>query len=208
MDCVDPKFATLLSPFGKALDQHASAVYGLWPDLRLAYFNPSWFAFAAANGGEPGISSRWRLGTSISSLPAPPLDDFYRMLFGRCLATNSRREFEYDCSSADIDRRFHMAVRPLGQGAGLLVINSLRREHPHDESLRPKHDPLEDQYRDHSGIIHMCINCRGVQRLSTPTAWDWVPDWVRELPEHVSHGLCPVCASFYSAQLNDASVTI
>ncbi|MCE9553273.1 MAG: hypothetical protein K8T91_07835 [Planctomycetes bacterium] len=208
MECVDPEFATFLSPFVEALDQHASAAYGLWPDLRLAYFNPSWFAFAAANDGEPDISSRWPLGASIADLPAPPLSNFYRILFGRCLATNSRREFEYDCSSADVDRRFHMVIRPLGKAAGLLIINTLRLEHPHDESLRPKHDAIEQQYRDRNGIIRMCMNCRGINRLSNPAAWDWVPAWVRVLPDNVSHGLCPVCASFYMAQLNDSTVSI
>jgi hypothetical protein len=38
-----------------ALEDATGTVYGLWPDLTLAFMNPAWFRFAAENRGEPAI---------------------------------------------------------------------------------------------------------------------------------------------------------
>jgi len=205
MERIDPEFALLIRSLLPALEEHPGAVFGLWPDLRLAYLNPGWFSFAAANDGEPAVSTRWPIGTCIADVPAPPLTDFYRILYQRCLAANARREFIYECSSPQVNRQFQMTVRPLGQGSGLLVVNSLRVENPHDCQ---EHDSIESDYRSDDGIIRMCMNCRKVNRLSDPAAWDWVPAWVRNLPSQVSHGLCPVCGCLYHAQLEGTEICL
>src|SRR6056297_1105353 len=122
-----------------------STIYGLWPDLTLAYANSAWSHFAAQNGGEPAISTDWSLGRCIMEAIAEPLRPFFFENYGRCLRESRPWEHVYDCSSADVYREFYMTVFPLGKAEGLLVIHSRRIETKHD---RVPHPPLEGRYRD------------------------------------------------------------
>jgi hypothetical protein len=33
--------------------------------------------------------------------------------------------------------------------------------------------------------------------VTVENRWDWVPGWVAESPEDISHGLCDACAAYY-----------
>jgi len=176
-----------------ALDAHAGAIYGIWADFRLAYLNPGWFRFAAENGGEPAISARWGLGASILDAIPSGLRECYRDHYRRCLDSGEIWSHEYECSSDLSYRRLHQVVYPLGGGDGLLVSNAVRVERGHDSALRPTQLGDDRVYRDRDGIVHQCAICRRVKNLREPERWDWVPEWVRRMPEFSSHGYCPAC---------------
>ncbi|MDR9435354.1 MAG: hypothetical protein RI563_00650, partial [Thiohalophilus sp.] len=86
----DPGFRQLLAQhFSIALlEQHPGTVYGLWPDLTLAYMNPAWFRFARYNQGEPVISTDWRRGRRITDALPEVLHPFYVELYLRGLENN------------------------------------------------------------------------------------------------------------------------
>lgn len=196
------------SPFGELLDglgladleSNPGVIFGLWPDLTLAYLNPAWYRFARENGGEPAISREWDLGRNVMDAVAPVLQPFYREFFGLQLEPASPlclRQHEYDCSTPDVHRRHVMTVYRLGEGDGLLVTNALATERPHD---RASTRPYADDYHDTAGWVRQCAHCRCVQHRLVPDRWDWVPYWVASPPAYTTHGLCPLCLDhFYPA---------
>ncbi len=198
---LSPGFHAALAGLDLAdLEANPNVVFGLWPDLTLAYLNPAWFRFAGENGGEPAISRDWTLGRNVMDAVAPELQPFYREFFGSQLAGGpvvSLRQHEYECSSAEIYRRYVMTVYRLGDGAGLLVVNATSITRP---QYRPPRPPYEGDYHDPGGWVRQCAHCRCVQHRLEPDRWDWVPFWVVSPPREVSHGLCPLCLDhFYPA---------
>lgn len=185
--------------FGE-LERSPGVVFGLWPDLTLAYVNPAWYQFARENGGEPAISRDWRLGRCVMDAVPPELQPFYREFYGQQLAAEpaSRiRQLEYECSSPDILRRHLMTVYRLADGRGLLVVNALTVA---QICGRPTHPPYADDYHDGGGWVRQCSHCRCVEHRREPGRWDWVPFWVASPPAMVTHGLCPLCLDhFYPA---------
>lgn len=199
----EPWFLSLLDEFNvEELDRLAATIYGLTPDLKLAYTNPAWHRFALENGGSK-IAPQWGLGRSILEAIAEPLRPFFVENYRRCLELSRPWEHTYDCSSADLYRRFHMMVYPLGQRQGFLVVNSLCVATAH---TRPDMPPLEQRYRNAAGIISQCCHCRRIRRVGDQLVWDWVSAWVRSSPEGTSHGICPECLGFhYSPKASTSS---
>jgi hypothetical protein len=139
------------------------------------------------------------------------LAPFYRDWYTACLNADRDKLFpsqhEYDCSSADLYRRFSMTLYPLGEREGLLVVNSLIAESPHGDRQGPAYDADRAVYSDADGLIHQCAHCRKVRHLRENNRWDWVPHWVRSSPLETSHGICPNCFDFYypEARLREPS---
>ena len=175
------------------LDTHGGPIYGVTADLHLAYFNDAWFRFAAANGGEPQISSEWQLGRSLLDCIPELLRRFYEEGYGSCLASGRAWQHDYECSSATHYRRFHQRVIALDAAAGLLMFNSLVVERTHDPVDRPACPPIVESYTNSDGLIIQCCVCRRVKFPDDQDRWDWVPEWVRGFPRHTSHGLCLPC---------------
>ena len=131
-------FQPLLADYDPGvLENDQGTIYGLWPDLTLAYFNPARFRFAAENGGEPAISQDWRLGRQVLEAIALPLRPFFEQNYRRCLLEDRPWEHFYECSSDQLYRQFHMTAFPLGRSKGLLVVNSLRVESEHHREVSP-----------------------------------------------------------------------
>lgn len=192
---LDTEFETILS--GYRLEQmHASdeTIYALRPDLTLAYFNQGWSKFAEENGGQPSIAERWPLGRSIGDAIPAILRPFFFDRFARCLQTGSPWQHRYECSSRDAYREYMMTTYPLGRHQGLLVINSLFKT---STQRRPAQAPVEGTYCDENGMIVQCVHCRRIRRPSLEAVWDWVPAWVYEHPENMSHGLCEPCYGYF-----------
>ncbi|MCE9607805.1 MAG: hypothetical protein K8U03_23205 [Planctomycetia bacterium] len=188
-------FLELLTAFKlPALQESQDIVYGLWPDLSLAFTNAAWTKFAANNGGEPIVSEQWRLGRNILDAIPQPLKAFYESHYRNCLSLERPWEHIYECSTPDALRMFHMTALPVGRNEGILVINSLRIETPMD---REAAEPLETTYRNRHGMLIQCAHCRRFRRAAVATTWDWVRDWVRSPRENVSHGICEPCLGFY-----------
>jgi hypothetical protein len=193
---VDPVFQRLLSDFHPAVLHSAEeTIYAMRPDLTLAYVNLGWTQFAARNGGEPLISLNWSIGSCVQDAIAPVLRPFFTDNYARCLRERRPWEHRYECSSAEVYREFVMMTYPLGEGEGLLVINSLvQQETSHTRSA---HAPLDVLYRQETGLVIQCCHCRRVQRCGAERAWDWVPEWVSSPPQKTSHGICEPCFGFY-----------
>lgn len=194
MPMIQPDFQKLLTGFdAEELNSSENSIFGLWPDLTLAFFNDGWFHFSEANKGEPRISREWILGRSLMEAIPEILHEFFTEGFSKCLAAGKPWEHVYDCSSPEIYRLMHQITYPLGS-EGFLVVNSPRIERQIEEPPE-KRDP--DHYVDPNGIIHQCARCRRVENLAVKNRWDWIPAWVASPLQNVSHGLCPVCLDYY-----------
>jgi hypothetical protein len=169
-------------------------IYVLRPDLTLVYVNDGWTKFAAENGGEPMISERWPIGCAIAESIPDVLRPFYTDHFSKCLESRSPWQHRYECSSPDVYREFLMTTYPLGDRQGLLVVNSLDKSSPHN---RLRHPPIEEWYRDENGMVVQCSHCRRIRCPAATAAWDWVPEWLNEYPERMSHGLCEPCYGYF-----------
>jgi PAS domain-containing protein len=176
-----------------------SIIYALDPDLRIIFCNRAWDNFARENGGR-GISRVSVLGTQWLNVIPEPLRKFYADGAAEAQHTGKPWEHDFECSSPEVHRRFHMRVLPLPEGH-FLIENSTRVETPHPQNL--DQDDPNFTHVDPYGIVTMCSHCRRVRRAdaSQRRIWDWVPFFVRKAPARVSHGLCPTCcAYFYGAE--------
>ena len=127
------KFLLLLSKYDPdSLDRQTDAIYGLWPDGTIAFLNQGWFRFARDNNAID--IDRWSLGTSIYTAIPDSLLQFYKTRYSQVLREGGVWEHVYECSSPEMFRLFHMLTYPLA-AEGLLVINSLRNEMPHDRPV-------------------------------------------------------------------------
>ncbi len=196
--CLTPAFAAALAPFDlAALARQADTICGLDADLRLAFLNPAWFAFAAANAGEPAVTRDWGLGRCVLEACPPVIREFYAQALAAALTAGRRWDHDYECSSPDITRRMRMSAYPLGERAGLLVVHALIAETRRDAGVPPgwSFDPAV--YADAHGIVHQCANCRKVRRTTGPRHWDWVPEYVANPGPMISHDLCDICLDYY-----------
>jgi len=198
----DSKFLDLLKEFTwMKIEEHDSSVYGLWPDFRLAYFNPAWVRFAQDNAGDPLLWSPQCLGTSVMDVTPRELKPFYQDSFSSCLEGYPKNrkplQHEYECSSADVYRKFNMTLYSLKGSAGLLVVNSLLIETANQSKQQHLEEFNETDYVDTNGLIHQCAHCRKIQHMESMDRWDWIPAWVKEIPENTSHGICPICFDHY-----------
>lgn len=203
---VVPQFAAALAAFGRAeLDADPDVIFGLSPQLRLAYFNQAWYRYAADNGGEPAISRDWALGRPVLDAVPPVLLPFYQNVYATALALRRRPQrplqFEYDCSTPQRQRRFGMSLYPLGADTGLLVVNSMLVEHPRESDVESLYPADPRPYRDGRGRMHQCANCRRMRNLRQAGRWDWVPGWVQAVPPAAEFDLCPICFGYYYAHV-------
>jgi hypothetical protein len=162
--------------------------------LRLVYCNPAWDRFALWNGGASLEAARM-IGTPVLECTSGAVFDYYQSLYADILAGAQARSHDFHCSSPEMERLMRMQVHGFRSVRALLVTCSLRVERPHSFPALP---PIEAAYRDERGLIVMCCNCRRTRRLGTrPEVWDWIPDFVRRLPDAVSHGICKLCLAYY-----------
>ncbi|HYX69763.1 MAG TPA: PAS domain-containing protein [Terriglobales bacterium] len=182
------------------LERSKAVICVLDSELRITYCNPAWDQFARQNAGHEVLATGV-VGSLLLEVVAEPLKIFYQGIFAQAQATGQVQEFDYECSSAEVYRTFHMQVLPLKEQQGFLVMHSLRVEKPLD--FRPPQAPDEGRYIGPNGFIVMCCHCRRTRRAKDLHAWDWVPAYL-ERRSQVSHGLCSVCyAYFYPGVFQD-----
>lgn len=186
------------------LERSQAVICVLDSDLRITYCNPAWDEFARQNAGQ-SVMTQGVAGSRLLEVVAEPLQAFYQGIFAQAGVTGQVQEFDYECSSAEIYRTFHMQVLPLKHGHGFLVMHSLRVEKPLD--FRAAQAPDDARYAGPGGLIVMCCHCRRTRHARKPEVWDWVPAYLDPLRRKVSHGLCPVCyAYFYPAEFQKAKL--
>lgn len=198
----DPRFDELLRSIGARwcrsdwLRRTTDTVVGLWPDLTIAYVNPSWFRFARDNGAQADFDARWTIGCNLLASIPEVLQAHYQASYDQCLQSGVPLDVDYECSTPDRFRVFRSTAYPLGGGQGLLVVHSLRIDRAHD---RPVVEPAVERFIGQHGILVQCSYCRRFAEGLDDRRWLWVPDWVREPPAEVSHGICSPCLSYYFA---------
>jgi hypothetical protein len=176
------------------LENSPHSIFALSEALKLIYFNKAWFNFAQSNNGEPDISLRFPLGTSIeSAISGKLIKDFYIENYKEVFLSKKVWKHEYECSSPEVYRLFREDAYPLKNGEGIVVVNSLIVE-------KTFNDDSSEGIRSYvatNGIITQCSNCRKTQRPDELLIWDWVSTLVVRPPSNVSHSLCPVCFDYY-----------
>jgi hypothetical protein len=157
-------------------------------DLRLVWCNAAWDKFAALNGGNRLLRSEC-VGRFVMDSVCAELRDFYLNAYS--LVRRYQREVGhvYECSSPEIERRFHMRILPAGE-SGIVVVHSLVSERVVPVGMR-------GDYQDAEGVVHMCAHCRRCQRPGAGDFWDWVPKLVAEIPERTAMGLCGFCLEYH-----------
>ncbi len=164
--------------------------YVLSRELKIVQVNSGFTRFALANGGE-SILARVQQQSVVESL-APVLREFFVSAFERAWATGERFDHDYECSSPETYRRFHMIAYPIKREL-LVVVHSLHVERPHTERA----GPADDLTYARDGMVKMCSHCRRVQNMKSVDRWDWVPSYLDKSLRNVSHGLCRACSAFY-----------
>jgi hypothetical protein len=186
-----------IAPFDLAeLDRMPANICVLGSDLRIAYVNPAWMAFGAANGLR-SMDETCGLGQSVIRVTPEVMRPFYERLFMRARETAEPVEHDYECSSPTHRRLLRMRIYPCKSGA-FVVVHSVLREAPHDGAARAA---LERTYRNERGLVVQCSNCRRVRRPAVgadeTAEWDWVPAYVAHMPQETSHSICAVCVAFH-----------
>jgi hypothetical protein len=176
------------------VETDTSVIFCLDGDLTITYCNPAWDRFALDNGGSelcrPAV-----VGRGFLEYISGPQREFYSRTYSRLLAKTEPWEHEFECSSKDLYRKYHMRVVPIQKQAGLFVVNSLLVERPQQRLPMP---PLEDMYRNTNDLIVMCGSCRRTRRKGHGQAlWDWVPDFAESFPVRSTHGICALCRELY-----------
>src|SRR5579871_165336 len=175
------------------LESDPAVIFVLDRQLRIRYCNSAWNRFALANGG-PSLLSNAVCGRAVTDFISGTLATDYRATYEKALERGVAWVHDYECSSATCIRRFTMHVYPLEAGSGLVVTNALRVEMPREASSQAC---LQSDYRLANGMIVMCSNCRRTKSKGLEQTWDWVPQFVTDPPDMVSHGLCPICCEHY-----------
>jgi hypothetical protein len=189
-------FKAILAGFDfEALESSPNTIFAVSDKLKFIYFNMAWFKFSRVNGGDPGISARFTVGTSFESAISDIAKDYYVAGFMKVLKEKKVWKHEYECSSPEIFRVFSQDVYPLKNSKGLIVVNSLKIERPFNKGERNISTLSETEYYNSNGLITQCTNCRRTQRSND--IWDWVPSLVLNMPEQVSHSICPICYDYY-----------
>jgi len=162
-------------------------------DLRFTECNLGWDKFAAANGGV-GISRAEVLGRNIFEFIPEVMVRFYQDKYFEALHSTHWIGFDYECSTPDVFRLFHMGLRSIGH-SGLLVVNSYLPDQ-RTPLATPNKALADAAYVSSSGMITMCAHCRRTRRPDDPSTWDWVPRFLRGTGRKVTHGLCPRCTGY------------
>jgi hypothetical protein len=205
----DPAFAEMLDAnYLNRLETHPYTAYGVWTDHTLAYMNPAWFGFAESNGGKT-LFGDWTIGRSTLDVIPPAINKWYLQFVAAARSSPGAHpeQHEYECSSAEVYRRFLMTIYPVSAGTekGYVIVHSLKVETSHTEVKGPAKPTVMEEYADGAGLIRQCMHCRLIRSAKDPSRWDWVAEWVRQPQSNVSHSLCDVCFEhYYRSPFGDA----
>src|SRR5664279_4990656 len=136
-------------------------LYLLDAKFRIMECNLGWDKFAAENGGV-GISRAEVRGRNVFEFIPEVLERFYQDKYSEALRVEHWIGFDYECSTPDVFRQFHMALRKV-EYSGLLVVNSYLPNQRTPSSL-PNEVMDDSLYVSPGGLITMCAHCRRTRR--------------------------------------------
>jgi PAS domain-containing protein len=168
-------------------EQSPSSTCVINADHTIVYCNPAWDSFALQNNGELATSSHVEGQNLLDYIPSV-LHPYYRKLIATTMEEQKVTGRDYTCHSEDAFRMYRLVLIPIPATKLLAMEHTQRIARPMD--LRPV-DYLG--YRDGTGhVVTMCAQCRRTKGTQA-SQWDWVPEFVRNPPPRVSHGICPDC---------------
>ncbi len=174
-----------------ALSNSEQVSFILDSSLNLAYYNKAWSRFARENSA-PQLAGLAAIGTNLLSVIDESLRPFYREAFQKVLRENAIWEWQYECSSPELFRKFLMRVHPISPSGWLLVTNNVLVE------VERAHGQIDSShYVNADGLILMCVHCRCSKRTAAPERWDFVPANLKSEVPNITHGLCPICKSYF-----------
>jgi hypothetical protein len=201
--CITQKFESLISVSKlKSLNNHPNAVYGLDSELNIAYQNPAALKFSEDNSGNFVVNKESALGKHIFDLIPDVLAPVYKELFESAQNETESSliapQFEYECSSPELYRRFSMHIYSLAN-QGVLVVHSLLIEEPYIPLSAVKETKLNDEVScvDKVGVVRQCANCRRIRNVHNEEQWVWVPKLIKDPHTITSHVICKPCRAHY-----------
>jgi hypothetical protein len=177
----------------EVVDKDNAVIFSLDGNLNITYCNAAWDRFALANSGQH-LCLPAPIGRCVLDYIGEPDREYFAKHYERAIRQSEPWERDYECSSANVYRKFRLRAVPLRKTAGLFVMNSLIVEHPHRIAAAA---PVHESYRRADGFIVMCASCRRTRRSGRPERWDWVPAFVDECPPEATHGVCLLCRELY-----------
>jgi hypothetical protein len=170
------------------LKHDPSSLAAITEDGRIGWVNHGWLEFARANGG---ADAAIHVGDNYFAGICGEIRGLFEAAVCECLASGVAVEQEYECSSARVLRVYRLRMLPLSKRVLLLVHHPIASR-SHD---RPAEPPEEARYREATGDIVQCGNCRRT-RTFPEQAWHWVPAWVERPPAGVTYVQCAICGTF------------
>ncbi|MFL6448632.1 MAG: hypothetical protein ACJ746_13215 [Bryobacteraceae bacterium] len=161
-------------------------VYALDERFHIVQCNRAWDMFALENNGSAVKFSKIR-GISLFSVIPRDLFAFYDEGF-RNAERQGHWQHVFDCSSARVIRRLRMTVTRFG--SGFLIRNVSIKD-----TLAPPSEAACN-FADYGPIVTMCCHCRNVENQKTK-AWQWVPQFIENLPVEFRTRLCPSCYAYH-----------
>ena len=178
----------------ETLENSTDVIYAISDTFDLIYFNPSWFKFASENNAKELLKTEKFLKENIVTFLPDVLKDFYLDNYKQVLSTNKKWQHQFECSSSEIYRLYNHTAYPFKNKKGILFVNRIRTKEPINKT---DHLAKLNYYMHPSGFIHQCSNCRSIQRVDDENKWEWVSEWVNNMPKKTSHTICPTCFDYY-----------
>ena len=181
-------------PWRTQFDRDETVTCVLDAAFTIVYCNPAWDRFALANDGESAMASKI-CGTPLFRYVPRVLEYHFSKLFERAREKRELVTADYECNSPDVFRRFCMRVSPIPATTLLAVLHPLL---VHGDIPYPSFRSTDHDY-GRGELVTMCAQCRRTKRLHD-NCWDWVPEFVRNLPSRVGGGVCQECLQRYCAE--------
>ena len=171
-------------PFYRAMSRLDDVSYILSDKLQILRVNPAWTRFAEGHGGLEKLGA-WGRGSFVLDGVSDDLRAAYRDLHEEALSSNRRAAHDYVLASDPAGELYRMYVIPIAHR--FLVVTHARR-------FDLARADGETYRRD--GVVVACAECKRVRTQGDGERWDFVANYLEIFALEISHGLCPLCATY------------
>lgn len=182
-----------------ALESEPSSAYVLDREGRIIQVNSAWDRLAGEAGGPTSsevLRTRW-----IDHIRGEEPRAFYADLLARLMRGGAGERHCCACNTPSRYRvfsdRFDPIRGPDWTAIAVVVVTSEIENHLVEERYVVAPPDLA-RHLQPSGVLLECSGCRRVHVAgTTPRVWEFVPEYVKERPAEVSHGICELCREIY-----------